>query len=117
VGPRHRRERTIDAADYSVTKHAAVDFAKWLSIAHGDNGIAFLRVARGGGHAAADGCCGVVGSVARMAAAAVSTVGELTGPDRVAELTAQSVRDGVFLVLPHPIVGDMYRQKRAEYER
>jgi hypothetical protein len=52
-----------------------------------------------------------------MAAAAVSTAGELTGPDRVAELTVQSVRDGAFLVLPHPIVGDMYRQKRADYER
>jgi hypothetical protein len=33
-----------------------------------------------GGHAAAHQYRGVVGSVARMAAAAVSTAGELTGP-------------------------------------
>ena len=29
----------VDAAPYSVTKHAAVAFAEWLSIAHGDAGI------------------------------------------------------------------------------
>ena len=29
----------VNAAPYSVTKHAAVGFAEWLSIAHGDRGI------------------------------------------------------------------------------
>ncbi len=29
----------VNAAPYSVTKHAAVGFAEWLSIAHGDAGI------------------------------------------------------------------------------
>ena len=29
----------VNAAPYSVTKHAAVGFAEWLSIAHGDKGI------------------------------------------------------------------------------
>ena len=29
----------VNAAPYSVTKHAAVAFAEWLSIAHGDAGI------------------------------------------------------------------------------
>ena len=29
----------VNAAPYSVTKHAAVGFAEWLSIAHGDQGI------------------------------------------------------------------------------
>jgi NAD(P)-dependent dehydrogenase (short-subunit alcohol dehydrogenase family) len=35
----HRTAHQIDAADYSVTKHAVVDFAEWLSITHGDKGI------------------------------------------------------------------------------
>ena len=55
--------------------------------------------------------------VARMAAAAVTNAGELLGPDRVADLTVAAVRDGTFLVLPHPAVGDMYRQKGTDHER
>ena len=29
----------VDSATYSVTKHAAVAFAEWLSIAYGDQGV------------------------------------------------------------------------------
>jgi NAD(P)-dependent dehydrogenase (short-subunit alcohol dehydrogenase family) len=36
---RRRTEHTIDAAGYTVTKHAAADFAEWLSITYGDRGI------------------------------------------------------------------------------
>jgi NAD(P)-dependent dehydrogenase (short-subunit alcohol dehydrogenase family) len=112
-----RTAHQIDATDYSVTKHAAVDSPSGCQSLTVTRASAFLRVAHGGAHAAADRYRGVIGSVARMAAAAVSTAGELTGPDRVAELTVRSVRDGAFLVPPHPIVGDIYRQKRADYER
>jgi hypothetical protein len=52
-----------------------------------------------------------------MAGAAVANAGEVIGPDRVAELTVDAVRDGTFLVLPHPAVLDMYRHKGADYER
>jgi hypothetical protein len=52
-----------------------------------------------------------------MAAAAVRDAGEVMGPDRVAELTVEAVRAGTFLVLPHPVVLDMYRQKGADYDR
>jgi NAD(P)-dependent dehydrogenase (short-subunit alcohol dehydrogenase family) len=34
-----RTAHEIDATDYSVTKHVAVDFAEWLSITHGDQGL------------------------------------------------------------------------------
>jgi hypothetical protein len=52
-----------------------------------------------------------------MAAAAVRNAGEVMGPDRVAALTVEAVRAGTFLVLPHPVVLDMYRQKGADYDR
>ena len=39
------------------------------------------------------------------------------GPDRVAELTVEAIRSERFLVLPHPAVLDMYRQKGSDYER
>jgi hypothetical protein len=53
----------------------------------------------------------------RAAAAAVTTAGEVVDATRVADLTVDAVREGTFLVLPHPQVLDMYRQKGADYER
>jgi hypothetical protein len=54
---------------------------------------------------------------ARMAGAAVATAGDVIGPEQVAAMTVAAVRDGRFLVLPHPAVLDMYRRKGADYER
>jgi hypothetical protein len=55
--------------------------------------------------------------VARMAGAAVATAGDVIGPDQVAAMTVGAIRDGRFLVLPHPAVLDMYRRKGDDYER
>jgi NAD(P)-dependent dehydrogenase (short-subunit alcohol dehydrogenase family) len=55
--------------------------------------------------------------VARLAANAVRNAGEVIGPEVVADLTVEAVGDGRFLVLPHPAVLDMYRQKGSDYER
>jgi NAD(P)-dependent dehydrogenase (short-subunit alcohol dehydrogenase family) len=108
----------IGAAGYSVTKHAAVGFAEWLSITYGDNGIGVTCVCPMGVDTPL--LSGIIESpdpAARMAGAAVATAGEVIRPDRVAELTVAAVRDGAFLVLPHPEVLDMYRQKGADYDR
>ena len=47
----------------------------------------------------------------------MANAGEVIGPEAVAALTIEAVRDGRFLVLPHPAVLEMYRQKGADYER
>ena len=44
------------------------------------------------------------------------TAGEVLDPERVAALTLDAVRENRFLVLPHPVVLDMYRQKGADYD-
>lgn len=108
----------LGAAGYSVTKHAAVGFAEWLSITYGDNGIGVTCVCpMGVDTPLLSGIIGSTDPAARMAGAAVATAGEVIGPDRVAELIVAAVRNGTFLVLPHPEVLDMYRQKGADYER
>jgi hypothetical protein len=53
---------------------------------------------------------------ARLAADAVVAAGEVLDPDQVAALTLNAVRENRFLVLPHPQVLDMYRQKGADYD-
>jgi hypothetical protein len=54
---------------------------------------------------------------ARLAGAAVANAGEVISPEWVAELVVEAVRANTFLVLPHPVVLEMYRQKGSDYER
>lgn len=108
----------IGAAPYSVTKHAAVGFAEWLAITYGDTGIGvscvcpmgvdtpLLREMSESPHA-----------TMRVAGAAVTGAGPVIGPGAVAERVVQAIADGTFLVLPHPEVLAMYRQKGSDYER
>lgn len=108
----------VGAAGYSVTKHAAVGFAEWLSITYGDKGIGVSCVCpMGVDTPLLTGITDSTDPAARMAAAAVRNAGEVMGPERVAQLTVEAVRAGTFLILPHPAVLDMYRGKGADYDR
>jgi NAD(P)-dependent dehydrogenase (short-subunit alcohol dehydrogenase family) len=108
----------IGAAGYSVTKHAAVGFAEWLSITYGDNGIGVTCVCpMGVDTPLLDGIRTSPDPAVRVGGAAVVNAGEVIGPARVAEMTVEAVRENRFLVLPHPAVLDMYRHKGADYER
>jgi NAD(P)-dependent dehydrogenase (short-subunit alcohol dehydrogenase family) len=108
----------LGAAGYSVTKHAAVGFAEWLSITYGGNGIGVSCVCpMGVDTPLLNGILRSSDPAARMAGVAVATAGEVIGPDQVASMTVDAVRDGQFLVLPHPAVLDMYRHKGSDYER
>ena len=53
----------------------------------------------------------------RVAGAAVTNAGAVISPDAVAALVVEAIADGTFLVLPHPEVLAMYRQKGADYDR
>lgn len=108
----------LGAAPYSVTKHAAVGFAEWLAISYGDKGIGVSCVCpMGVDTPLLRGMSDSSDPDARVAAAAVTNAGAVVGPDAVAALVVQAIADGTFLVLPHPEVLTMYRQKGADYER
>ncbi len=108
----------IGAAGYAVSKHAAVGFAEWLSITYGDDGIGVSCVCPLGVdtpllHAIQSGA----DAGTRAAVEAVVRSGTVLGADEVAAATIDAVRDGRFLVLPHPQVLDMYRHKSSDYDR
>jgi NAD(P)-dependent dehydrogenase (short-subunit alcohol dehydrogenase family) len=100
-------------APYSVTKHAAVALAEWLSITYGDQGIrvsclcpmavdtAMLGGIQGGGEAAAG-------------AAAVQGI---LSPDQVADAVVEGVRAERFLILPHPEVATFEQRRAADRDR
>ena len=100
----------VNAAPYSVTKHAAVGLAEWLSIAYGERGIRvsclcpqgvrtpMLRNADGGNRPSflADGALSA---------------------ERVAECVVEGLRREEFLILPHAQVLGFFQRKAADYER
>ncbi len=97
----------IDSATYTVTKHAAVAFAEWLSIRYGDRGVRVsvlcpqavrtpMTEGREGRVAAVDGMLEV---------------------NVVAESVVQAMADETFLILPHAEVLDYVRRKANDYDR
>ncbi len=100
----------VNAAPYSVTKHAAVGFAEWLSIAYGERGIRvsclcpqgvrtpMLRSADGGNRPSflADGALSA---------------------SQVADAVIEGLRKEEFLILPHAEVLSFFQRKAADYER
>ncbi|MET0702209.1 MAG: SDR family oxidoreductase [Mycobacterium sp.] len=107
----------LGAAGYAVTKHAAVGFAEWLAITYGDEGIGVSCVCPlGVDTPLLDAVRAADGAAARLSAESILQSGDVIGPDEVAAATVDAVRDGRFLVLPHPQVLDMYRRKGANYD-
>ena len=86
------------AAPYTTTKHAAVGFAEWLAISHGDQGIGVTLVCPGAVQTNMLATSLAVGNEGVRRVAATSAV---IGPEVVAEATIEGVKAGRFLVTPH----------------
>ncbi|WP_078322163.1 SDR family oxidoreductase [Mycobacteroides chelonae] len=103
---------------YSVTKHAAVGFAEWLSITYGDKGIGVSCLCPMGVKTPLlDGLTQSDDPATKVAGSSITAAGAVLQPEAVARITLDAVRAETFLVLPHPQVLDMYRQKGADYDR
>jgi NAD(P)-dependent dehydrogenase (short-subunit alcohol dehydrogenase family) len=108
----------LGAAPYSVTKHAAVGFAEWLNITYGDQGVRVSCLCPMGvntkllysGEATGD-------PLGDLATRAVTAAGDVLEPAVVADIVLEAIEEERFLILPHPGVLDMYRQKAADYDR
>jgi short-subunit dehydrogenase len=98
----------LKAAQYSVTKHAAVAFAEWLLITYGDQGI---KVS----------CLCPMGVKTPLLDAADEFHDLLDPyaiePEDVAEAVVEGLREESFLILPHPEVLGFFQNKAGDYER
>jgi NAD(P)-dependent dehydrogenase (short-subunit alcohol dehydrogenase family) len=99
----------VGSAPYSVTKHAAVAFAEWLSITYGDKGIKVSCICPQGvrtrmlwGEDGRDENFLVAGSVE---------------PEDVAEAVVAGLAEERFLILPHPEVAEYFLRKATDYDR
>ncbi|UQX10195.1 SDR family oxidoreductase [Candidatus Mycobacterium methanotrophicum] len=108
----------LGSATYAVTKHAAVGFAEWLNITYGDQGVRVSCLCPMGvntkllceGEQSGD-------RLGDLATRAVTTAGEVLEPADVADSVLTAIDEERFLILPHPGVLEMYRQKGADYDR
>ena len=99
----------LRAAQYSVTKHAAVAFAEWLAVTYGDAGVKV-------------GClCPQFVNTALVETSdefeALARLAPLLEPEEVAESVVAGLEDESFLILPHPEVGQYFKNKAENYDR
>lgn len=100
----------VNSAPYSVTKHAALAFAEWLSIAYGDRGIRVSCLCPQGVDTPMLRGAGDTGRKSFLVEGALTA-------ERVAECVVEGLRRQEFLILPHPEVLSFFQRKANDYER
>lgn len=105
----------IGSAPYSLTKHAAVAFAEWMSITYGDAGLRVSCLCPQGVNTnmlnAGDDL------QAGPGAAVVRASGVVLEPEQVADVVLASIETETFLILPHPEVLTFLQRKAGDHER
>ena len=104
------------AGPYTLSKHAAVAFAEWLSVTYGDRGLRvsclcpqavdtqMLTDARDA-------------SKANGGAHVIEASGRVISTESVADAVATAIKDERFLILPHPEVAEYVRRKASDHDR
>ena len=98
----------IGSAPYSVTKHAALAFAEWLSITYGDQGLKVSVLAPQAVRTA---------MTAGVPNGGVAGVDGMLEPEAVADAVVAGLEREDFLILPHPEVLEYFRRKASDYDR
>jgi NAD(P)-dependent dehydrogenase (short-subunit alcohol dehydrogenase family) len=99
----------LGSPTYSVSKHAAVAFAEWLSATYRHHGVVVQAICPQGVKTRMLADAGTLKDVLSHDAA--------LEPEDVAEAVWQAFQDDRFLVLPHPEVGDYYALRATETDR
>jgi NAD(P)-dependent dehydrogenase (short-subunit alcohol dehydrogenase family) len=98
----------LKAAQYSVTKHAAVAFAEWLAITYGDQGIKVSCLCP----------MGVKTPLLDSADEFHALLDPLAiEPGEVADTVVAGLSEEHFLILPHSDVSQFFQNKANDYDR
>ena len=113
----------LGSAPYAVTKHAAVAFAEWLSITHGEQGIVvsclcpqaftsnLLTTSR------REVGAGQLPEISATGGSAQAAVDGVLTSEQVAAAVLDAVGTEQFLILPHPDVATYERRRADDRER
>ena len=97
----------IDSATYSVTKHAAVAFAEWLSITYGDRGVKISVL------------CPQAVRTAMIAGreGETASIDGIMEPETLADAMIANMAREEFYILPHKEVREYMRRRAFDPER
>lgn len=98
----------LKAAQYSVTKHAAVAFAEWLAVTYGDDGVKVSCLCPMGVDTP---LLDVDEDFRRLLEP------DAIPPRQVADAVVAGIEAEDFLILPHPEVGRFIQNKAGDYDR
>ncbi|MCU1401153.1 MAG: putative oxidoreductase [Acidimicrobiales bacterium] len=104
----------IGSAPYSVTKHAAVAFAEWMSLTYGARG---LRVSCLCPQGVNTNMLNSTAPEAGVSSSVVRSAGAVLEPAEVAETALAVIAAETFLIAPHPEVLTYWGRKVADYDR
>ncbi|CAI9416536.1 SDR family NAD(P)-dependent oxidoreductase [Nocardioides sp. T2.26MG-1] len=96
----------IGSAPYSVTKHASVAFAEWLSVTYGHRGVTVQAICPQGVRTQMLEDAGPLQELLSR--------DEALEPEQVADAWVASLEDDRFLVLPHPEVAGYYAARATD---
>jgi len=99
----------LGSAPYSVTKHGAVAFAEWFAATYRHHGVGAQALCPQGVRTALLEEAGPAGQ-ALLGADAIE-------PEDVAAAVLEGLRDGRFLILPHPEVAEYYTRRATDTDR
>ncbi|TCP50102.1 short-subunit dehydrogenase [Tamaricihabitans halophyticus] len=99
----------LGSAPYSVTKHAALAHAEWLAATYRHRGITVHALCPQGVRTDMLGASGTAGKVV-LADSAIE-------PSTVADMVADGLAEGRFLLLPHPEVAEFYVARATDTDR
>lgn len=102
----------VSSLTYSVTKHAAVALAEWLTIEHADAGIRVSCICPQGVRTPM-----LDFAMDEPAGAAALAAGGFIDPEDVADAVVAGIAAEELLILPHPEVADFLALKGAKPER
>ena len=105
----------IGSAPYSMTKHAAVSFAEWLSITYGDRGVRVSCLCPQGVNTNMLAGGDVPG--AGVSSSVVRSAGVVLEPAEVADVVLAAIAAETFLILPHPEVHTYLQRKTGDPDR
>ncbi|WP_199433077.1 SDR family NAD(P)-dependent oxidoreductase [Qaidamihabitans albus] len=100
---------SLGSAPYSVTKHGALAFAEWLSATYRHRGVTVQAVCPQGVRTKMLADSGQGGQLI-MGRSAIE-------PEEVADTVLEALRDGRFLILPHPEVAEYYGNRATQTDR
>ncbi len=99
----------IGAAPYSVTKHAALAYAEWMSFTYRHRGVHVHAVCPQGVRTAMLAGTGQAGQLVLEPTA--------IEPEQVAKAVMEGIEQERFLILPHPEVAEFYAIRATEPDR